>query len=116
MRRTLAYGSSAIAALSAPDALERALDKVDRLRSTGGLGRGELEAMLRDMAATLHVPKPEYPTRLASRLGDRLCFIDVDRITHFYAEDKLTWASSEGKAYCIDLAITELEKRLDPKQ
>ena len=37
-------------------------------------------------------------------------------MTHFYAEDKLTYAVSEGKAYCVDHAIAELEKKLDPKK
>ena len=43
-------------------------------------------------------------------------FLDLDKVTHFYAEDKLTYAVSEGKSWCIDSAIAELEKKLDPKQ
>jgi two-component system LytT family response regulator len=38
------------------------------------------------------------------------------RVTHFYAEDKLTYAVSEGKAYCVDYTIAELERKLDPKK
>jgi len=34
--------------------------------------------------------------------------------THFYAEEKLTYAVADGKAYCVDQSIAELEKRLDP--
>jgi two-component system LytT family response regulator len=37
-------------------------------------------------------------------------------VTHFYAEDKLTYAVSQGKAYCVDYAMTELETKLDPKK
>jgi len=37
-------------------------------------------------------------------------------VSHFYAEDKLTYAVSEGKAYFIDPTIAELEKKLDPSQ
>lgn len=37
-------------------------------------------------------------------------------MTHFYAEDKLTWAVAEGKAWCIDHPIAQLEKKLDPKK
>ncbi len=37
-------------------------------------------------------------------------------MTHFYAEDKLTYAVSQGKAYCVDYAMTELETKLDPKK
>ncbi len=36
------------------------------------------------------------------------------RITHFFAEDKLTYAVAEGKTHCVDYRIAELEKRLDP--
>ena len=38
------------------------------------------------------------------------------RVTHFFAEDKQTYAVSESKAYCVDYAITELERKLDPKK
>ena len=34
----------------------------------------------------------------------------------FHAEDKLTYAVSEGKAYCLDYAIAELERKLEPKK
>jgi two-component system LytT family response regulator len=64
----------------------------------------------------VRAPKPEYPERIASRLGDRLWFLDLANVTHFYAEDKLTYAVSEGKPYCVDYTITELEKKLDPRK
>jgi len=37
-------------------------------------------------------------------------------VTHFYAEDKLTYAVSGDKAYCVDHAIADLERKLDPKR
>jgi two-component system LytT family response regulator len=37
-------------------------------------------------------------------------------VTHFYAEDKLTYAVAEGKTYCIDYTVAELENKLDPKK
>ena len=76
----------------------------------------DLKALLRKLTESLHQSKPEYLERIASRLGDRLWFLDLVRVTHFYAEDKLTYAVSEGKAYCVDYAITELEKKLDPRK
>jgi len=99
-----------------PEALVRALDKVDRLRTAGASARADVEAILREVAGSLRAAAPDYPARIASRLGDRLCFLDVDRITHFYAEDKLTWAVLDGKPYCVDLPIAQLEKKLDPKK
>lgn len=99
-----------------PESLDRALKKVERLRRSGQLAQPDFQALLKQFTESLRETKPEYPDRIASRLGDRLWFLDLARVTHFYTEDKLTYAVSEGKAYCIDYAITELEKKLDPKK
>lgn len=99
-----------------PESLERALKKVDRLRASGSRAQQDLPALLKKLTDSLRETKPEYPERIASRLGDRLWFLDLARVTHFFAEDKLTYAVSEGKAYCVDYAITELERKLDPKK
>jgi two-component system LytT family response regulator len=72
--------------------------------------------LLKQLTESLREAKPEYLDRIASRLGDRIWFLDLDRVTHFFAEDKLTYAASEGKAYCVDHSIAELEKKLDPKK
>lgn len=99
-----------------PESLDRALRKVEGLRGAGRFAQPDLEALLKTLAESLREPKPEYLERIASRLGDRLWFLDLLRVTHFYAEDKLTYAVSEGKAYCVDYAIAELERKLDPKK
>jgi two-component system LytT family response regulator len=52
---------------------------------------------------------------VASRTGDRVDFVDVADVTHFYAQDKLTFAATRAKHYVLDLAIAELEARLDPR-
>lgn len=99
-----------------PESLERALKKVQQLRASGQFGQPDLQALLKKVTDSLRENKPAYPDRIASRLGDRLWFLNLARITHFYAEDKLTYAVSEGKAYCVDYPIIELEKKLDPKK
>jgi len=91
------------------------LVKVERLRDSGHLTQPDLQALLQKLTDSLRDSKPEYLDRIASRLGDRLWFLDLPQVTHFYAEDKLTYAVSEGKVYCVDYDITELEKKLDPK-
>lgn len=98
-----------------PESLDRALKKVEALRDSGRLAHSNLQVLLQQLAESLRETKPEYLERIASRLGDRLWFLDLDRVTHFYAEDKLTYAASEGKAYCVDHSIAELERKLDPK-
>ena len=99
-----------------PDSLDRALQKVERLRSSAQAAQPDLHAMFQKLADSLRETKPEYLERIASRLGDRLWFLDLDRVTHFYAEEKLTYAVSEGKIYCVDHTIAELESKLNPRK
>jgi two-component system LytT family response regulator len=99
-----------------PESLERALKKVEALRNSGQTSQADLQSLLKQLTESLRETKPEYLDRIASRLGDRIWFLDLDRVTHFFAEDKLTYAASEGKAYCVDHSIAELEKKLDPRK
>jgi two-component system, LytTR family, response regulator len=98
-----------------PDSLERALGKIERLRNSAQVSQPDFQALFQQLADSMRRTKPEYPDRIASRLGDRLWFLDADRITHFYAEDKLTYAVSDGKIYCVDHTISELESKLNPR-
>ena len=95
--------------------VDRALNKVDRLRAATP-PTIHFEKMFKELAASLRRGAPDYPERIASRSGDRVCFIDLVRVTHFYAEDKLTYAVADGRIYCVDHTITALEQRLDPKR
>jgi two-component system LytT family response regulator len=96
--------------------LVRALDKVERLGRGGALSPAALEALVKTMAESLREARPRYPERIASRLGERLRFIDLTTVTHFFAEDKLTYASVGGKPHCVDHSIADLEQRLDPSR
>ena len=104
-----AFQTNAIDYLLKPirdDELARALDKLDRLRE---LPAPDAEAQLaRAMAGILAARAPE---RIASRLGDRIQLIELDRITHFIAEDKLTYAVTAERSYVVDPTIAELEQR-----
>jgi two-component system LytT family response regulator len=80
-----------------PDRLDRALGRVERLRSRVDLSPPDLQGLLRTLADSLWRSRPAYPERIASRLGERLWFMDLDGVTHFFAEDKLTYASVGGK-------------------
>jgi two-component system LytT family response regulator len=99
-----------------PRSLERALKKVESLRNSGQPSQPDLQALVKQLTDSLRETKPEYLERIASRLGDRVWFLDLDRVTHIYAEDKLTYAASEDRAYCVDHSIAELEKKLDPRK
>jgi two-component system, LytTR family, response regulator len=94
--------------------LDRALDKLDRIRS-GAETRPELELLLNRLASTLPRAK-EYPSRLPSRIGDKIEFFEVAHVTHFYASDKLTYAATPKKDYVVDRTISELEEQLDAER
>ena len=56
----------------------------------------------------------DFPTRIASKVGDRVRFVELANISHFYAEDKLTFAASENGNFIVDRTISELEHELNP--
>lgn len=99
-----------------PVQLDRALGRVERLRSRVEPSTPDLQGLLASLAASLRNSRPEYPERIASRLGDRLWFLDLAQVTHFFARDKLTYAVEAGKSYCVDFTIVELEHMLNPKR
>ena len=48
-------------------------------------------------------------------MGDRIVFIELDKVTHFYSKDRLTFAATGSKKYVVDYTISELEEKLDAK-
>jgi|SRR6185312_15706775 len=99
-----------------PECLDRALAKVERLRHPGSARPLDIQGLVRQLAESLRESVPEYPERIASRLGQRICFLDLAQVTHFYAEAKLTLAACASKAYCIDQPVVELERTLNPRK
>jgi two-component system, LytTR family, response regulator len=97
--------------------LERALKKLGRLRPVAKLGwqqDPDVARILNQLASTLRNPQVGYPSRVASRVGERISFLDLEAVTHFIAKEKLTYAVVRGHPHCIDQTITELEQRLNP--
>jgi two-component system LytT family response regulator len=88
--------------------LARALDKIDRVRAGD---RPDVRALARAVAAQLVRQRPV--DRLASRVGERTRLLDVSRITHFIARDKLTFATVGGREHVIDQTLAQLEAVLD---
>jgi two-component system LytT family response regulator len=100
-----------------PEQLARAFRKLDRLCPTvkpDWQRNPELPVLLRELAASLRGEQAGYPRRIASRVGERIMFLDLDAVTHFVARDKLTYALVNGHEHCVDQTISELERRLDP--
>lgn len=90
--------------------LAQALDRIERFRARGWTP--DLKRMVEELARTYR--GEQRVTRLSSRLGDRTQFVDVAQVTHVYAQDKLTYASTPSKDYPIDFTIADLERRLEP--
>ena len=94
-----------------PSRLERALDKLQRLT---GEARPDVRVLARELAAQL-TPGRKLE-RIASRVGERTIVLDVARITHVTAKDKLTFAALGGREHVIACTLSELEQRLDPRR
>jgi two-component system LytT family response regulator len=92
--------------------LARALDKLDRLRSAP-VPPPDWKSVLAQLSIAMGAPPP---ARIASRLGERIHILDLAKVTHFFAQDKLTYAATEGKNYVIDYSVAELEQKFDSRQ
>src|SRR5262249_6041714 len=85
-----------------PGELHRAIAKLERILG-GRQGRGNVEKLLKHVRAMVEEREPAYLVRIASRTGDRVELIDVSRVSHFYAQDKLTFAATNTKDYALDI-------------
>ena len=77
---------------------------------------GVPQVLASQLASLLQSRQPAYPDRIASRLGERIQFLDLDQVTHFFAKDKLTYAATKTKNYAVGYTISDLEQKLNPKQ
>jgi two-component system LytT family response regulator len=93
-----------------PERLDHALDKLSRLTSA----RPDIRTLARELSA--HLAPSRRLERLASRVGERTTLIDVARISHFVAKDKLTFAVVGGREHVVDMTLAQLEEQLDPRR
>jgi len=90
--------------------LTRALDKLERLAQPAP----DVRTLARQLAAEL-APARRLE-RIASRVGERTTVLDVARVSHFFAQDKLTFAASGGRDHVIEYTLAQLEDRLDSRR
>lgn len=90
--------------------LERALSKLERRASAPP--PPDIRQVIEQLAAVMQPAKQICPTRIASRLGEKIRFIELAVITHFFAKDKLTYAATVEQNFVIDRSIVELEQEL----
>ena len=94
-----------------PARLDRALDKLQRLT---GDARPDVRVLARELAA--HLTPGRKLERIASRVADRTIILDVPRVSHVVAKDKLTFAALGGREHVVDYTLAQLEQRLDPRR
>jgi two-component system LytT family response regulator len=97
--------------------LERALQKLTRLRDTGRAleMRAQLQSLIGQLAAASAPSPREADGLICSRVGERIQFIELAKVTHFFSADKLTYAATEGQHYVVEQTLSELEQRLGPQ-
>lgn len=97
-----------------PEKLDRALAKLDRWRASHDPAafRSQMESLFARLADSLRSPDAGMADQVPSRVGGHIQFIDLKNITHFAAEDKLTFALAGGKKHVVDYTIAELEQKL----
>jgi len=93
--------------------LERTLDKLERF-SIATSPAPDVRALAKLLAKEL-APGRRLE-RIASRVGERTTVLDVARITHFFAKDKLTFAVAGGREHVVDFTMAELESHLDTRR
>ena len=96
-----------------PERLDRAIEKASR--AVRGAGSPVPVRELARLLAAQLAPHPKLE-RIASRVGERTTVLDVSRISHFSAKDKLTFAIVAGREHVVDYTLAELETRLDARR
>ena len=94
--------------------LEKALDKLERFRVATSSPSPDVRALAKLLAKEL-APGRRLE-RIASRVGERTTVLDVARITHFFAKDKLTFAVAGGREHVVDFTMAQLESHLDTRR
>jgi two-component system LytT family response regulator len=98
-----------------PAELDRALNKLQRLSASPAAPPPPgLNRVLAELASSLRQQPRGYPTRVASRFGERVRLIELAQVTHFFAQDKLTYAATPDGNHIVDRTVAELEQELDP--
>lgn len=96
-----------------PTHLDRALTKAERLL---GHPSADSAALIERLRAALQPPRERWLSRIGSRSGEKVEFVDLRHVTHFFARDRLTFAAAGTRKLVIDQTITELAQKLDPNR
>jgi two-component system LytT family response regulator len=109
-----AFDTSAVDYLLKPVEVDRLARALDRIERAGEGPRTDVRALAQALATRL-APARKLE-RIASRVGERTTLVDVARVTHFVAKDKLTFAVAGGREHVVDQTLAQLEERLDARR
>src|SRR5437763_10964622 len=73
--------------------LKRAVDKIKQFRNSD-ITTSRLESMLANLAAEISPPQICPPSRIGTRIGDRIKYVELTKITRFCSQDKLNYAGT----------------------
>ena len=76
--------------------------------------RGDMAEALLRLAASLRAAPAAFLERVPFRTRDGVQFVEIRRVTHFIARDRLTHAVTAAGAHVVDYGLADLEAKLDP--
>ncbi len=92
-----------------PDELKNALDKFKRSRKGTGLSIDQIKSLLNPVQKT-------FKTRFLVKQGERILTVEIQEISFFFSEDKVTLLqTNQGKKFIVDYTLDEIENLLDPQ-
>lgn len=69
----------------------------------------------KQLQEVLGLYKPSYKSRLVVKLGDKIKHIEVQNISYFYSEDKVSFLiTTAGKRHIINYPLEQIESFLNP--
>ncbi len=66
--------------------------------------------------AALQLTSERRPSRIGSRPGYKVEFVDLRYVTHFFPRDRLTFTAAGPRKLVVDQTITQLAQKLDPNR
>ncbi|MCB1025790.1 MAG: response regulator transcription factor [Acidobacteria bacterium] len=95
--------------------LKMALKKLDAISAnSANYQAANIQKLLENFAENQTFDKESAIERIASRVGARVQILNVREITHFFSEEKVTFAKDRnGKEFPLDDSLNKLEEKLD---
>jgi two-component system, LytTR family, response regulator len=105
-----AFELNSVDYLLKPISKDRFSKTVQRLKNIADRTSHDQKVLLKTLEDIL---RPKDFTSMSVKVGDRVLFIPLDNITHFFAEDKYVLLNTiESKSYITPFTIQELQDKL----